>query len=223
MKLHTKLTIGKELHLIDYNINLKLSEAGSATFRAISETKPSGLVFFDAGYATGKFWRYYIGFVTQATPESHKHWTIKTRELAHLLNNECPVSLRMPKLIDVLGEMTKYTGLKFLTPEPDLACTRFFSTNDGYFCMRRIPRTFIIDDYVWWQNRKGKVWLGKWALSEYAAYGDIPLDPKFYIRHRPGMSVISALPALRPGMLLNGHRLTSVRFQNHNMTLRWPT
>jgi len=225
MRLITKVWIDDiERHLIHYTINLKLNEVGLATLEVETkiQPRPKSLVVFKAGYTVGSMWTYFIGFVDQVDPESTHHWTVKCKEISHALASDCLIALRSCTLADVKGEMQGCTGLKFVIKQGHLTATRFFSHGEGYFCIRRLDRVFGIDDYTWWQRRDGSVWFGTWALSDYALAGNLDLDPEYYIKQKPGVVVVPVIPSMRPGMLVNQHRLTAVRFEsNHHMTFRW--
>lgn len=221
MKLDTRIEIGGNvLKLTSYDVSLRLSEAGTARFVVQAKTQPKGIVLFDAGYAKGIFHRVFIGYVEHAMEKSEKHWTVKAREICHALQVTCYVSLRKCTVTDVLTDLKRQTGLDFVSSISG-TIPRFASKGDGYYVIRSVGESFGVQDYVWYQQRDGKVWLGSWADSEYAQMGNLAFDPKFYGDQHPESATLPALPNLRPGMVLNKKRLLGVRLRSYTTVVRW--
>ena len=222
MRLDTQVQIGgQELRLIDHDVVLKLSDAGQATFRVISANQPKGVVLFDAGYTVGNLHRIFVGYVDRATHQSQKHWTVYCKELCAALALKAPISLRHCTLPDVLSEITKATDLQFITQAGSHQVSRFANAADGFYALRNTARVFSIDDFAWYQQKDGKLWLGEWKDCAYAKAGNIELDSQLYTKQQPSGATLPAIPALRPGMLLNQQRLTYVRLKSHETTIRW--
>ena len=224
MKLDVKIEIGgKPLKLVQHDVALAFSNAGQATFRVISDTEPRGVVLFDAGYAASKMHRFFVGYVTKTAHQSQKHWTVYCKELSNALSIPCTISLRNCNLTDVLAEITKTTDLQFVTTAGQQQIPRFSSHADGFYAIRNTGRVFKVADFAWYQTRDGKIWLGEWKDCEYANAGNIELDTQRYTKQQPQGATLPAIPALRPGMLLNNRRLEYVRLKDHETTIRWKT
>ena len=229
MKLDTVLTVsGAEFHQFRYDVALKMSDAGSATFEVEAEAEPKGVVTFDMGYTVGNLHRVFIGYVDKATPKYDRHWQLHCKEICHALQVPVAVSLRHCFQRDVFTELATKTALAFVTAGgksyTSLQASRFFSTErgDGYYALKQTARVFNIPDFVFFQTVDGKVWSGSWEDSQYAANGDILIDPLLFTKQQPNSATSPALPALRPGMMVNGKRLLFVRHNSdHKTVLRW--
>lgn len=226
MKLEARITIaGKSHKLVSDDIALRLSEIGTATFEVQADTEPKGVVTLDNGYTVGVMHRVFSGYVRQATAKSCKHWTLECREIADVLQIPCHLSLRHCLLPDVLRELSGYTELdistEFGAAYASKKVSRMASTGDGFYAMRTLPRVFGIADFVWWQTPKGGIWCGDWSDSQYAKNGNIEINSKLFTRQSPNSVTLAAMPALRPGMTVNGQRITYVRHAGSKTVLRW--
>ena len=66
-------------------------------------------------------------------------------------------------------------------------------------------------------NRDGKVFVGSWADSRWPGRaGTISED---FFTEAGTARKIAAVPTLRPGAMLNGQRVTMVRFSGHSMVV----
>lgn len=221
MKLVEHLTIGgKEQRLVKREIKLELSAAGKAIFRVQAESKPSGLVLYQCGYAKHQLHDFFIGYIEQATPEG-KTWQLSCRELMHGLTQIAHVSLRQCVAADVLADVQRATKVEFVDISTNKV-PRFASHSDGFAAVRNLQRVFQIPDFVFFQQKDGKVWCGEWKQAEELYTKAREIDPKFFTRHTPSSAVLPALPALRPGMLVNGRHLLAVRLSaKHETHLTW--
>ena len=222
MKLEASLNIGRQpFKIISYDIALKLSDVGTATFEVQASSKPSGIVIFEAGYTTGEYYSLFIGYVDKAVAKSDKHWTLACKEICNALSVEAHISLRRCYLADVLKDINSSTGLTVKSTDSSKQVSRFTSTGDGFYALRSISRVFSLADFVWWQTKDGDVWCGTWSDSDYAQLGNLDIDTALFTKQTPASATLPLFPALRPGMVVNQQRLTFVRHSKHNTVLRW--
>lgn len=228
MKFDAFLTVGgAEYKIIRYDIALLLSGAGQATFEVQAPSKPTGAAVFIGGYTVGQSHTVFQGYVEKATLKYDQHWVLFCREIAHVMQIPLAMSLRRCFLRDVLGEMQAATALTFIPgggPYASKQATRFFSIekSDVYYSLKRTERVFGIEDFVWFQTVRAEIWLGAWKDCIYASNGDIRIDPLLMTQQKPHSVKLPIMPALRPGMVLNGHRLLHVRHTSDHVTrLRW--
>lgn len=227
MKLDTKLFINDVSYpLISYDISLRLSDAGRGTFSVQASSAPSGVVFFDAGYSAGNYHRYFIGYVASATKQSDKHYLIVAIELVNALKAPVPVSLRHCYFNDVLTEITKSTALTMSAGAgagsySSVQASRVNANADGFYALKACERVFGIDDFAFYQAKDGSVWCGAWTDSPYAALGNIEIDEKLFHSQQANSVTLAPLPALRPGMMLNGKTIRFIRLSGHKMVIRW--
>jgi hypothetical protein len=126
---------------------------------------------------------------------------------------------------DVLKEISRITALSFSIPEADYAdlqVANFYNIGTGYQAMDLIGRVFNVPDYIWQQQGNGVVFAGSWAQSRWADLGDVVVQDSLFDRHSANESArIAAIPQLRPGVVLNGHRLSRIEFQGNHMVVSW--
>lgn len=87
--------------------------------------------------------------------------------------------------------------------------------------MVNLGAAFGVPDYVWQPLPDGGVLLGSWAHSMFAGK---PVDiPAEFSQARAGGNsmTLPMLQALRPGVVVNGRRLSSVRLENDDTTITW--
>ena len=226
MKLETTLLIDDKAYpLVSHDVSLRLNDAGRGSFSIKADQAPTGIVFFDAGYTVGQFHRYFIGYVESATKQSDKHYLVIAIELINALKSTTPVSLRHCLINDVFAEITKATGLAISTADgvsyQTKQVSRVNANADGFYALRACERVFSIGDFVFYQQVDGTVWCGAWHDSSYASIGNVEIDEKLFIEHQPNSAKMAPMPALRPGMVLNGKTIRHIRFKDHTMVLKW--
>lgn len=226
MKLEARISIdGKAHKLVAHDVALRLGEVGTAAFTVQADSKPAGAVLFDAGYTAGVMHRFFIGYVVSAAEKSSKHWQIQCREICDALKIPVHLSLRHCLLPDVLREVAGTIALDVTTASgKDYATrkvSRMASTGDGFYALRNLARVFSIVDFVWWQTATGGIWCGAWADSVYAQNGNIEINHKMFSKQQGNSATLAAMPAIRPGMLVNGRRVEFVRLTDTKTVLRW--
>ena len=97
----------------------------------------------------------------------------------------------------------------------------FFNVGSGYQAMTAIGRLFAIPDYIW-QQQSGVVYVGSWADSRWAGINNMALPANLFDGQSAQNSAkVAAIPQLRPGLRINGKRLTSVEFEKNHMVIAW--
>lgn len=234
MKLNRVLSInGTAKQLVEERAVLNLRAPGMGQFTLVKtpadETLADvvavgDLVTLDIGYAKeAALQRFFIGWVVKVTPVDNKRVKILCNELAGALRFNAPLALRHVTLVDVLAAMNKLTGLNFATPDEEYSkrpVANFFNTGSGYQVMQAIGRVFEIDDYMW-QQQGGIIYVGSWADSRWAAVDDLLLPDKLFEGHSDEVSTMAAIPALRPGVRINGRLVNRLDFSKNKMTINW--
>ena len=225
MKLERRLYIGgKAYPIIKTDNTLQLNSIGRAVFTVKSSTKPSGVVSYQAGYTTGDMYPVFLGLIKSAEKRDALSWVVSCREISEALRLPCPVSLRNCTLKDVTADISKTIGLNLLLPSAaytSAAIPRFANTTDALTAVQNIGRSFGITDYVWYQQPDGAIWLGQQADSDHAKQGNIAISDSFFTKQKSGMATLPALPALRPGMIINNKTIDTVRLIEMETQLSW--
>ncbi|WP_431638383.1 hypothetical protein [Enterobacter mori] len=225
MKTTAALMLGGDLaHISDYHLLLELGACGRGFITAESDKDCTGsLVRLDLGVGDGVY-RWFTGYVERCGDAERGYKRLFVRELAGALGKEWPVSLQHPTLREVCAALAALTDLQFSVPDADYADIRiphFKSAGKGFALLDSLGAAFSIPDYCWQQLPDGVIYVGSYNDSRFArAQVDIPTD--FIKSGSSGNSMTLALiPAIRPGVMVNGQRVTSVEIQNGDMELRW--
>lgn len=229
MKLDRRLTVsGSVLDVTDERVFLSLSEPGRAQFtvqKAAAQVARLSAVALDIGYASSSdSQRLFLGYVDSVTPIDNQHCKLFCRELAAALQVSMPLNLRHPTLRDVLKAMHDKTGLDFSAPAAayaDRKIPHFANIGNGYQAMAGIAKAFRIDDFFYQQQGEGVIYVGSWTDSRWAGKA-ATVDNSYFAEQLSNTSAkIAAIPAMRPGVELNGNRVTGLEFAGNFMTLSW--
>jgi hypothetical protein len=168
--------------------------------------------------------RVFIGYVERVMPAVNGWITLFCRELAASLSVNFSVMLRHTTMKQVLGELTKQSGIEFVIPNKAYAETSipcFYSDSSGYAILDDIGRVFKINDFIWQQQGNGKVFVGSYQDSFWHDK-PISIPNNVMTDHQSGRTAtMVAAPMIRPNVIANGERITAVEFQNTNITISW--
>lgn len=221
MKLVDHLFVGgKEYRVISRAVSLVLSGAGRATFKVAAGSRPRGLVLFRVGFDKHQSHDFFMGFVSAAHQDGAA-WVLECRELIDGLTQSAPISLQQCKITDVVRDVQAATLVEFAATDSGSQRPRFASHADGFHALRMIPQVFGVQDFEFWQQPDGKVWLGEWATADAKYTTDRRIHTKFFMKSAGDSAVLPALPVLRPGMLVNGRRIAGVKLVKHETHIRW--
>ncbi|WP_312156363.1 hypothetical protein [Lelliottia nimipressuralis] len=225
MKTTTALYIGRELAAVaDYNLVLELSGCGRGFITAESVTDCTGqLVRLDLGMGDTTY-RWFTGFVERCGPAENGYKRLFVRELVGALQMKCALSLQHPTLREVCDALGQITGLTITTPERDYAAARiphFKSAGTGYLAVEGLGAAFSVPDFCWYQLPDGSVFVGSYADSRFAGM-PVSLPEEYASSGAAGNSIqMGLVPAIRPGVVVNGQRITKVEATNSEMRLSW--
>lgn len=228
MKLNRTLNINQSpRQIIAERIMLDLFSPGRAEFTVVTAEliKANQLVTFDMGYSQqASMQRWFIGMTETVVPVGDKQVKVFCRELSSALSHSLPLNLRHVSLRDVLAEINTITGLNFATPDQSYSTTKvanFFNVGSGYQAMALLGRVFNIPDFMW-QQQSGVIYVGSWADSRWASIKNMALPANLFDGQSVNESaMVAAMPILRPGVRINGNRITAIDFQQNKMTLSW--
>lgn len=222
MKLSTSLTLaGQPVHLVDHDLVLDLNAGGRAAL-TIEGTASKGQLFtLDTGY-NGDLRRWFTGYVYDVQPAANGASKLLCRELAGALGTRLPVSQQHATLRGLLAWLTDQTGLTFLLPQgcdyTDRPIPNFTSAGTGYQLLDNAGRAFEVPDFVWYQQPDGAIFVGSHADSRWHGRA-VDIDSAWTARQAGNLITLSPVPAMRPGAIVNGKRVTRVRLKGDEMTL----
>lgn len=213
-----------EIHLADASLVLELNSCGRGFITAGTTQDYTGkLVRLDVGY-TDLVLRWFTGYVERSQPAENGFQRLFVRELVGVFERLWPCSFQHPTLRDVASWLTEHCGLTFSVPDADYSdrpIPHFTHSGTGYQLLDNLGKAFGITDYVWYQLPDGGVYVGG---AEKALFADRPIEiPHEFNQGAAGGNsmTLPLVQSLRPGVELNGERVTKVHLQNDTMAVTW--
>lgn len=208
-----------ESHRITFSENTP----GRCTVKVKANPDPNTLIAIDLGWGDA-ITRVFLGYVERVTPVESGWSSLFCRELAAVLYHPLNVFIRHPTLMQLLSEVTNKTGLQFVVPDKAYsksAIPCFYSDGNGYRVMDELGQAFSIDDLFWQQQGNGQIYVGSWADSHWADK-PVTIPNQLMTQHSANKSVtIPAVPKIRPGVVVNGIRLSGVEFTGTEVKITW--
>ncbi|EMW0834310.1 hypothetical protein AAEK16_001906 [Enterobacter roggenkampii] len=213
-----------EIHLADASLVLELNSCGRGFITAGTTQDYTGkLVRLDVGY-TDLVLRWFTGYVERSQPAENGFQRLFVRELVGVFERLWPCSFQHPTLRDVASWLTEHSGLTISVPDAeysDRPIPHFTHSGTGYQLLDNLGKAFGVTDYVWYQLPDGGVYLGG---AEKALFADRPVEiPHEFNQGAAGGNsmTLPLVQSLRPGVELNGERVTKVHLQNDTMAVTW--
>lgn len=228
MKLDRQLNINNVAYnVIEDRVLLDLDAPGRAQFVIDAGDKPVAakqIVSFTLGYAKhDTLQRLFLGFI-EIVNTMDRRQKLFCRELSAVLYAPLRLDLRHVTMQDVIADIHTKTGLTFSVGDgaySSLKVANFYNLGNGYQAMQSMGRVFGIEKYFWQQQGHGVIYAGSWQDSRWA---DLPIDvpAEMFTEHLSNNSArLVAIPALRPGVLMNGNIVTKVDFSGNKMDVTW--
>ena len=212
-------------HLVDANLALELSACGRGFITAQTDEDYTGkLVRLDVGYHDLVL-RWFTGFVERSQPAENGYQRLFVRELVGVFERLWPCSFQHPTLRQITSWLTEESGLEFSLAKSaaynDKPIPHFTHSGTGYQLLANLGKAFSITDYVWYQLPDGGVFVGAAADALFAGKPvEIPAEFNQSVAGGNAMTV-PLIQSLRPGVEVNGQRLTKVRLHNDDMEIIW--
>ena len=213
-----------EIHPADASLVLELNSCGRGFITAGTTQDYTGkLVRLDVGY-TDLVLRWFTGYVERSQPAENGFQRLFVRELVGVFERLWPCSFQHPTLRDVASWLTEHSGLTFSVPDADYSdrpIPHFTHSGTGYQLLDNLGKAFGITDYVWYQLPDGAGYVGG---AEKALFAGRPIEiPHEFNQGAAGGNsmTLPLVQSLRPGVELNGERVTKVHLQNDTMAVTW--
>lgn len=215
---------GEDVPVSGLNLVLELNKCGLGFVTALTDRDVTGeLVRLDLGYNTSVY-RWFTGFVERCAPAENGAQRLFIRELVGVFERHWPISLQHPTLRDVIAQLESSTSMRFSLPAAQYADTpipHFTHSGSGYLLLATLGRAFAISDYTWFQLPDGEVYVGSYADSRFANT-PVEIPQEFSTAGGAGNTqTLPVIPAIRPGVIVNGRRITKVAIDNDDMSLTW--
>ncbi|EJI1584369.1 hypothetical protein NDG61_003645 [Salmonella enterica] len=218
---------GKPYPVVEENIVLRLNGAGTG-FITINDTDyktplRGRSVELSIGYNDQPV-RWFSGYVENDSRTGKGLRKLMVREAAAILQYPLNVSMQHPTLKQVAKHIEDNTGLRVQLPDADYTTTpipHMTHNGNGYQLMTLIGRAFNIPDYVWYPSVDGIVYVGSFADCRFAKRPvQLPVEITKDDHGANGWTV-QTIPMIRPGVVMNGHRISQVQLQGDSMIISW--
>lgn len=225
MKPVTRLYLSTdEIHLADSSLVLELNSCGRGFITARTQTDYTGkMVRIDTGYAD-RVLRWFTGYVERSQPAETGYQRLFVRELSGVFDRSWPCSFQHPTLRQITAWLEESSGLTFSVPAADYSdkpIPHFTHSGTGFQLLGNLGRAFGISDYVWYQLPDGGMYVGGAEKSLFAGR-PVDIPPEFSLGAAGGNSVtVPVIQSMRPGVELNGQRVTKVQLAGDTMTITW--
>lgn len=215
---------GDEVHIADLNMVLELNSCGRGFLTAQTDQDYTGkMVRLDVGYSD-LLLRWFTGYVERSQPADKGFVRLFVRELAGVFEKSWPCSFQHPTLRDVAAWLTEQSGITLAVPDADYSdkpIPHFTHSGSGMQLLNNLGRAFSVPDYVWYQLPDGSLYVGG---AEKSLFAGRPVDiPAEFSQESAGGNTmtIPLVQSLRPGVDMNGQRLTKVQLSGDSMTVTW--
>lgn len=226
MKLTKRLTIGtqqQELHA--QNIVLELSAGGRGLIHINGKAEKGELIALDVGY-NNQLVRYFTGYIEKATPAGKGIMRLMVRELSGILAERYPISIQHATMRQIVTKLAQDCGLSFVIPEQtaytDTPIANFTSQGTGYQLLENMFRAFNVPDPVWYQQQDSQIYVGSYQHCRWASR-PLEIQGELSQSQTNNSWQMIAMPAMRPGALVNNSRVQKVELINDTMQITWST
>lgn len=213
-----------EVHLVDASLVLELNSCGRGFITAETTTDYTGkLVRLDVGY-TDLLLRWFTGYVERSQPAENGFQRLFIRELVGVFERMWPCSFQHPTLREIAGWLEENSGITVSVPDTQYSDTpipHFTHNGTGYQLLNNLGRAFSIQDYIWYQLPDGSLYVGGAEKSLFAGR-PVEIPSEFSQGAAGGNSVtLPVIQTMRPGVEMNGERVTKVHLTNDTMAITW--
>lgn len=219
-----QLYIGAKLREVtEHRLNFDDNAPGRAQLVIKGDAEANQIVAIELGWGDSVR-RVFTGYIERVAPHKPGFVSLFCRELAAVLYHPLNVVMRHPTLTQLLSNVTEQTGIQFVIPNKAYANSAipcFYSTGNGYRVLGEIGQAFGIANYIWQQQGNGQVFVGSWNDS-YWSDKPITIPANLMNARQSAKSVtVPCVPAIKPGVLANGHRIVAVEHKATESTITW--
>lgn len=225
MKLITRLYLSAdEVHAADVNMVLELNACGRGFITAGTGQDYTGkVVRLDIGYGDHLL-RWFTGYVERSQPAEKGFVRLFVRELAGVFEKPLPCAFQHPTLREIAAWMTENSGISITVPDAgysDTPIPHFTHSGTGFQLLNNLGKAFGIVDYVWYPLPDGSLFAGGADKSLFAGR-PVEIPHEFSQETSGGNSMtLPVIQTMRPGVEMNGERVTKVSLNNDTMAITW--
>ncbi|HDR2889431.1 TPA: hypothetical protein I4G69_000241 [Enterobacter asburiae] len=215
---------GDEVHFSDMQLVLELNSCGRGFITAQTTTDYTGkLVRIDVGYMD-KVLRWFTGYVERSQPVENGFHRLFVRELVGIFDKAWPCSMQHPTLRQLAAWVTENSGITVQVPDApysDTPVPHFTHSGTGFQLLNVIGQAFSVPDCIWYQLPDGDLYVGGADKSLFAGR-PVEIPAEFGRAGAAGNSMtVPLIQSMRPGVEMNGQRVTKVALNNDEMVITW--
>ena len=227
MKINKHAIINNQrIQIINCNIVLELNACGRGfiTVPSNNDSCVGKTLIINVGYGND-LQRFFTGYVESEQAAARNTKKLFIRELIGCYKQNIDCSFQHPTLKSVTEYLTSKNGLQFDLPCADYVNTKiphFKHSGTGDHLLHEIGRAFNIPEYTFFQTPAGKIYCGSYNDSYFndknIALGD-NLNKISSSAAGSNIVKIPLIPKLRPGVKINGKKVSIVNLIDDNMTI----
>lgn len=218
---------GRRYPVVEENIMLRLNGAGTGFITINTDDDKTPLrgssIELSIGYNDRPV-KWFSGYVESDSHTGKGLRKLLVREAAAILQYPLNVSMQHPTLKQVAKHIEDATGLCVQLPDATYTTTpipHLTHNGNGYQLMALLGRAFSIPDYVWYPSIDGIIYAGSFTHCRFSKRPvQLPVDITKGDHGANGWT-IQTIPMMRPGVVMNGHRITQVQLQGDSMIVSW--
>ena len=220
MKLIKKLTVdGQEYRILSDNIILENSAPGRAIIVVEASTPLSGEINYFLGY--DKLYQLYLtGFIEDSIKINKKQQRLFIKEYATVLNQKYYISLRHVTIQEILKKFSSLSGLEFITEDDswnNVIFPHFINHGSGYLLLETLGQELEIENFCYYSQPNGKIWLGNWSKSRYGKT-TVSIPAELATQRSIKGATVPIIPQYRPGLRIRIGQGTEKIITNINIT-----
>ena len=227
MKINKHAIINNQrIQIINCNIVLELNACGRGfiTVPSNNDSCVGKTLIINVGYGND-LQRFFTGYVESEQAAARNTKKLFIRELIGCYKQNIDCSFQHPTLRSVTEYLTSKNGLQFDLPTADYVNTKiphFKHSGTGDHLLHEIGRAFNIPEYTFFQTPAGRIYCGSYNDSYFndknIALGD-NLNKISSLTAASNIVKIPLVPKLRPGVKINGKKVSIVNLIDDNMTI----
>ena len=230
------MKITKQLKIAQTEVTLKsdfssfeMQTPGRCILTVATDTAPSQgeLLEINGKMAGHDMRRLFLGYVESVIQLQTGLFKIMGRELSAFLNRRIALNLRHVTPAQVLEEISKKTGLKFILPDSEWTkktMARFQHIGGGYMALDSLLNMWQVENGVWQQQADGQVYIGE-SKKSVAGQKRIKLDMARFKSISVIGGTLPLAPRLRPGVQIEiagqVFYVNGLEISGEEMRLKW--
>lgn len=160
----------------------------------------------------------------RSQPAENGFQRLFVRELVGVFERLWPCSFQHPTLRKVASWLEENSGITVMVPDAgyaDKPIPHFTHSGSGYQLLDNLGKAFGVTDYIWYQMPDGSLYVGGAEKSLFAGK-PVAIPSEFSQGAAGGNSMtLPVVQSLRPGVEMNGERVTRVHLTNDTMAITW--